>query len=158
MDGVLADLKSAIAEYNMVSMDEIEKYYWGGPYWNNMMMNANMRDIFANLNWMPQAKELLSFFNDREIPYTFLSRPADEPKTFDCISGKMAWLHSHKLDDHPVIFEFDKEKYSGLDHVLIDDDPYNISKWNDAGGIGMLYSVNRYDEILDEVEHILNED
>jgi 5'(3')-deoxyribonucleotidase len=78
---------------------------------------------------------------------------------------KRKWLEKHyfmpTIDQ--LIFTSNKHKYawSPVDsrpNILIDDRPANIKRWQDAGGIGILYQANENDfdeELIPELEQAL---
>ena len=63
---------------------------------------------------------------------------------------KRVWLERHgfMFDVENCIFTGNKHKYAfinrldGKPNILVDDKPDNIKRWNDAGGIGILYQAN----------------
>tara|TARA_Y200000002_G_C22660831_1_gene655650 strand:- start:658 stop:1194 length:537 start_codon:yes stop_codon:yes gene_type:complete len=78
---------------------------------------------------------------------------------------KRRWLEDKNFmpDVEKCIFTSNKHKYawSILDHrpnILIDDRPQNIIKWQNAGGIGILFQTDENDieeELLPELEQAI---
>ncbi len=63
---------------------------------------------------------------------------------------KRRWLekHGYMPNISNLIFTGQKENYAtnsidGSSNILVDDKPTNIMKWNDKGGIGILYQANK---------------
>jgi hypothetical protein len=156
MDGVVADCEVGTILFNHAPLSEVNRKSWNNVYWQNVLQNADIEKFFENLPWMENGQALLHFFDVHDIPYTFLTRPTRGETTEACIAGKNKWLHEYGLDSHPVIFEFDKEKYAGNGNILIDDHSGNIAKWKAAGGIGFVYSSDNMKEIIKEVMQILH--
>jgi hypothetical protein len=139
LDGCLADCAKGAADFNHLTLEEFESYGWNNKYWSNVINNGDIKKFFANLEWMPNGKKLLAWFDNRKIPYIFLSRPVGPPNTEECIAGKKLWLKKNGLGGIPAIFAFNKDEYVGNSNILIDDLDDNIKSWNVAGGIGILY-------------------
>lgn len=155
LDGCLVDCIKAAATFNHMSSKEFLSYGYRNKYWDNFVEKSDLSQEFANMSWESNGKKLLNWFNSRNIPYTFLTRPIKEPYTKECIKGKLSWLMRNGLDEMPVIFERHKEKYAGNGNILIDDDSRNIDDWNDSGGIGILYRNKEYESIIKKLEKLL---
>lgn len=154
MDGVIAAAGHGAAHYNNIPLQTFLDAGYPNKYWNKILINGDIKQLFIDLPWESNGKRLLSWFTTRNIPFTFLTKPSDHPYTTDCIEGKKIWLHSHGLNNIPVIFSFNKEKYAGVNNILIDDLESNIKKWNTAGGIGLLYNNSAYDNTLTQLEKL----
>jgi 5'(3')-deoxyribonucleotidase len=157
MDGVIVDCTKATALYNKISISQLNSVGWDSGYWKNILQNGNMEEFFTNMDWESNGQRLLKWFNDRNLSYTFLSRPTSPPTTQACIRGKKAWLKSHGLDDVPVIFAFDKSLYAEPGDILIDDLVANIEGWNGADGLGLLYDNDKISRTLHHLEKIFPE-
>lgn len=155
MDGVLVFCTKSAASFNNLTVKEFLSYGYGNKYWDNFVAKADLYQEFANMGWESNGKRLLNFFNQRNIPYTFLTRPIKEPHTKECIKGKLSWLMKNSLDEIPVLFERHKEKYVGNGNILIDDDSRNIDAWNESGGIGILYRNEEYELTIKKLEKLL---
>jgi len=157
MDGVIANCELGICDEIGITLDTFTRSSneQKEAYWSEAKKNADIESFFANLHWLPKGKNLLKFLDDRNINYTFLTRPSGGSTTAACIRGKRQWLKKHGLDNHEVIFAFAKEKHAHKGDVLIDDLPANISDWNSVGGIGLLYSEERQARIFELIEELL---
>jgi hypothetical protein len=154
LDGVIVACTKSAADFNNISKEKFIDSGYDNKYWKNFIKNSDMYQEFANMGWESNGKKLLKFFNDRNLSYTFLTRPIKEPYTKHCINGKLSWLMRAGLDEVSVIFERHKEKYAGNGNILIDDDSRNIDEWNAAGGVGILYHNDKYHSIIKKLEHI----
>lgn len=99
-------------------------------------------NFFANLPVLPNFSTIVGYLKKNKIPYTILSAPLSGNHEAS-IAGKKHWLDKH----HPgtsqtAIFTGMKEKYATTDghpNVLVDDHKKYITRWEENGGIGVLY-------------------
>ena len=115
-------------------------------------------EFWANLDWMPNGKELWDSISDSNSKPYILTTPM---KKIGCMAGKFEWVKKNiGLDNvQGVIFSKNKYKYAeGEDpnkvHVLIDDFIQNVQPWVEHGGIGLKYSFQEIDEILDKLDQL----
>jgi len=158
LDGVLVGCLQGVADYYSVPLKTIELAGHDCQYWLDLKKTSNIKDFFANLPWEPNGEKLLQWFDTRNIPYEFLTKPTGKTKD-ECISGKKIWLKNHGLGHIPVIFSYAKQKYSkdaeGNPNILIDDMPDNIKWFNGRGGIGLLYNSYDIESTLRRLEELL---
>lgn len=160
MDGVQCDFFSAWAALHKkkhykeigdktqreLSMADINRR---GPEW--------VEKFFASLPPIPQGLELMKWLKYRKIPYTILSSPLRFNKEAS-IAGKRAWLAKHTpwaLDS--AIFLSEKANlatHNGIANILVDDYKQNINSWNAAGGVAMLFRVERIETIKNSLDEI----
>jgi len=156
---VIANCDQGIVDYNHITMEQHKAAGWDNEYWHNVLDNADIKEFYINLEFEPNGQALLNWFISHHIPFTFLTRPCKEPNTQACIEGKKIWLKRNGLGDIPVLFERDKEKYAvssnGLPNILIDDHSGNISKWNKAGGVEILYKWELFPDVIKKLEKLL---
>jgi hypothetical protein len=160
MDGVVAWLDKGVAEYNNISLETQDAAGWDNEYWHNVLNTSDIEKFFSNLEWMPNGKKLIDWFEQRNLPISFLTRPIKPPQDQECIRGKNEWLQRQGIDYIPVIFERDKEMYAtsnGKVNILIDDHSGNIQKWNDAGGIGIHYRDFWFPQVKTKLEKLYEE-
>ena len=151
MDGVLVNCEKGIADYNNVSVQDVISAGWSNEYWFNVIENSDIEKFFANLEWMPKGKDIVRTLSMHKIPFTLLTRPSHENNSmFACITGKKEWLQKNGIKNN-VIFSMNKYEHCIPGDILIDDDKRNIDPWNKVDGIGLLYSENKFDEIMKEV-------
>lgn len=161
MDGVLCWLDKFVIEFNDLSLPFETNLYDDGyseKYWKETLKNADVYKLFANLEWQPNGKNLISWFQQRKYPIKFLTRPTAPPTTEDCIAGKKEWLKRQGLSNIPVIFERNKERYAtnpdGTVNILIDDHSGNVQKFIDAGGLSIHYRDFWFPEVKIKLERI----
>ena len=80
-----------------------------------------------------------------------LSTPVSGGKN-SSYEGKEFWIKQN-LGNIPFILSDNKEKYATKNSILIDDMERNISRWNAAGGIGILHksateTINKLKKII----------
>ena len=98
-----------------------------------------VKDFWANLDWMPGAKRLYDFIfrYDAYILSAYTSRDSNS------IPGKMKWLKKNtkfKRSKINLVVRSQKQAYAlsnGKPNVLIDDYVKNINEWEAKGGIGI---------------------
>lgn len=142
MDGVLADFNGSTNKIlkEMGCQDdwkvEVEKPYWG-------MIGLSIKDIYARLEVLPDAMELVEFClsqtDDVEI-LTAIPRRAHFP---DAVDHKREWINKNfPMIKHVNYGPYAKDKQYHCrrnSDILIDDSEINIEQWNAKGGIGILH-------------------
>jgi hypothetical protein len=144
MDGVLCDLYNVVASELNIPLEELTPGDYAG-FFKSHADDAD--DVFANLPKYESADFLIKIVNDLAGEYRICSAQLKNHDSTKVISGKNQWLDNN-LEDQPVERIFTREKYKhattdGKPNILIDDWKENINDWNDAGGIGILYSAER---------------
>lgn len=91
-------------------------------------------DFWASMGWEPDGRQLWDAVKGRNP--TILSAPTRDPSSK---VGKKRWVADNLGSDVPVILDKHKEKYAKPGDILIDDRQKNISKWEKAGGVGILH-------------------
>jgi hypothetical protein len=113
--------------------------------------------FFATLPELPNFTVLLKWIKTNNIPFTILSAPLRDNHAAS-IAGKRTWLDKHNPGTSgSAIFTGTKEKYAqkgGRPNVLVDDHKKYISRWQDAGGIGILYRDNNPQAAISALEQI----
>jgi len=134
MDGVIVAFNKGYEELSGYTLEYAEKVYKTDPqiFWKPI--NDAGYEWWANLEWMPDGKELWNYI----LPHnpTILTAPS---KGEDCPKGKRIWTKRELGDEIPVIIERDKYKYAESNHILIDDTKEKVEDWVNAGGIGILH-------------------
>lgn len=157
MDGVIAWLDKGIGEYNNVSTQTVVDSGWDNEYWQNVLDTAPIKEFFSELDVEPHGRDLIDWFESRNLPISILSRPVRRPNDLVCIEGKKIWLQRQGFGHLPAIFERQKEKYAisnGKVNILIDDHSGNIDLWNKAGGIGIHYRDNWFPKVIKRLEEL----
>lgn len=156
LDGVLVDLVKGVREHFQMGPDwtpdkfrfEYERefhmteaeFWWqlDFEFWENLGFTDDALNILEALqpgNLMPRttiSPEVRDFF--RPIILTSPTR--------DNAGAKQAWIKKNMPDyfaDGRYVITSSKSYLAGPNRILIDDYEQNIEKWEDAGGIGILY-------------------
>ena len=99
---------------------------------------SNNRQFWMNLKWMPKGKELWNYIEKYDP--IILSKPTD----LQSVIGKKKWVKDNiGLPKERVQIRYDKTPYAqhnGKIGILIDDFESNTTKFNDAGGLTILYT------------------
>ena len=110
--------------------------------WNTITSMG--KKFWENLEWMPGSKQMYSFISKYD-PYV-LSAYSDKDAT-GSKTGKMNWLKKNtkfKRSKINLVLRDQKKKFAkdndGKANILIDDYEKNIKEWEQAGGIGVLYT------------------
>jgi 5'(3')-deoxyribonucleotidase len=114
-------------------------------------------NFFGNLPLLPNFHKLINFLKTNKINYTILSAPLRGNHEAS-ILGKKHWLDKHHPNtSQSAIFTGMKEKYAttnGQPNVLVDDHKKYISRWEEKGGIGVLYRDDNIDLALNRLKEI----
>lgn len=155
MDGVIADFFGGLAKYAEVdhwkSIQDKEKTISG----------LRGTDFFYTLDMFPTSERLIDFVKEvSDLDWGICSSPLRGDRD-NSAYWKRVWLQEMGFmpSIDRLIFTGTKEKYAwsmldGRPNILIDDKPENIKRWNDTGGIGILYQANENDleeELFPEV-------
>ncbi len=149
MDGVLADYYGGICRAFRAPMDPPAwpyrcrlgdwDFFVGHPlHLNNEQVAPVMnRDFYANLDLLPDARELMKCCEERfGSEVFFLSSPWDTP---GCDQGKREWVKKHFPDySKKTLIGSCKEACAHPKAVLFDDSPKNCESFIRAGGQAIL--------------------
>lgn len=141
MDGVLADLRKAVCSY--LNKDEVENEDYDKYFSDHA---DNIQDLFKNLPKFESADFLIKLVTDAAGSYKICSAPLRTDRKGSAL-GKSIWLDANlAIRPEEKIFTGRKESYAttkGKPNILIDDKEKNIKRWEEAGGIGILYSAEK---------------
>lgn len=147
MDGVLCNWDKGCHLLHGLKHDQNNWPYKFGPegwhFYKEIPMTVPQlfkgqdREFWANLEWMPDGKEILrsceSKFGDNVC---LLTSPYDNTGAVD---GRKDWIKKHMPKYvHKHLIGDPKEFCAHDEAILVDDCEDNIKKWRDAGGIGVL--------------------
>jgi hypothetical protein len=138
MDGVIADFSKRYKEKFRVTPEETRSNKQFGGLFKKFIDDGE----FSTLDLMPDAKELLQFLHELDVPKEILSSTA-RPENHGMIAPqKQMWLHKHNIQYKAnfVPGKSLKYKYATPDSIIIDDTKSVIDDWNKAGGIGILHT------------------
>jgi len=135
MDGVLSDFLSAFKKIDGRTTTEVEKE-GDEAFWEHVKKGG--LEFWSNMPWMQGSKKMWSYIKDKDV--AILSSPArrlpNSPK------GKAIWVKRELGSNTKLILKRskDKKEYANKNSILIDDLQKNITAWNAAGGIGILFN------------------
>lgn len=147
MDGVLADFNKAYyADYPL------------GGSWNKVRFRTMVREhkIFEGLEMLPNAQAFLdsveSLRQNHKVSVKILSSKGtyDVDQGAETVRQKKQWLEKHGIM-YPANFvrsQNEKAKFATPISILIDDSVGCINPFIEAGGIGILYTDEYYQETL----------
>ena len=114
---------------------------------------------WATIPWMPDGRKLWVYLTKNFENISILSAPSQDPEE-KSKKGKMIWLEREGIIDQVGIkninITVEKHKYvqpEGIS-ILIDDTEKKITKWNEAGGYGILHTDA--ESTIQELEQFLN--
>ena len=142
MDGVIADLYNYAAE-----IYDVDHYKSMTPeQWETFFKDSNAYELFRDISPFSSTNQLARLIKKVAGGFTILSSPLNFDKE-GSIKGKREWLKKHlNVSPDSEIFDHEKYKYAvqpdGTPNVLIDDYTPNITKWQEAGGIGIKYQAD----------------
>ncbi|MBE6455473.1 MAG: hypothetical protein IJO11_05640 [Alphaproteobacteria bacterium] len=131
LDGVLADFNGTFKRLTGCHPRELER----PQLWQIV---KGMPLYWGILDMMPDATDLISFLNTHS--YQILTGlPVDGYQKAE--KEKREWVEKYIHPDLPVICCLSKDKavYCNKGDILIDDYQPNITRWEKAGGIGILH-------------------
>lgn len=120
-----------------------------------------VQEFFARLPVLNGGIKMLKWLNDNGVPYTILSSPLRGNEEASIV-GKKIWLQQHNpASVNTAIFADNKERWArkgSQPNILIDDFKQNITKWNSAGGIGILFRDANYSTVVKQLAEIFGID
>ena len=172
LDGVVADFCKAVALLFGKDWDECVKNHLdnGGSNTSSEftaeVLNIKPSQMWAAINNSPNFWEEIPEYDNAKTLYEMIKKYGDvyictsPGQSLTAPSGKMRWLknNNYKVNKNFVITP---EKYllAGEKSVLIDDTEKQIDKFNEHGGIGILYPQvwNKSGFQENQVEYVENE-
>ncbi len=144
LDGVLVDFVSKAHEYHGISpnlyLDEANHGKWDFDVISGIPLDRFWSkfdyDFWANLDWMPDGKEILSLIEDRfgRDNITILTSPQKSNRG-ECITGKIDWVERHMPRyANNILLGRKKHMLAHADALLIDDADHNITDFQKHGG------------------------
>lgn len=149
LDGVLSDFEGQFEKYTGQTPDEYEERYGKAPLWK---LIASIGEVYwSKMPMMPQGALLWDYIKKYEP--TILSSPSREQNSK---TGKAIWVHTNINPVPKLIFARAEQKhqYSGENKILIDDRPDTISRWNQAGGIGILCKAGNSQDVINKLSKL----
>jgi 5'(3')-deoxyribonucleotidase len=163
MDGVLADFDKQVEalgfSYPNKSSSELTKEEKAIKNQMYKYLSNNGNTFWKNLPIMPRGKEIFDFVS-HNFEFFILTAYTTSGKK-ECIHGKKEWLKNNFnfiADDANFVCcrSADKGEYTSFKgskpHILIDDRIKNIQNFRDNDGIGILYSTDVHDEVINKLK------
>ncbi len=147
LDGVLVDFDKKFEQELGDKPEVLFKKYGDDFVWDIL---DKIDNFWFDMDPKLDAEELWNFV----LPYnpSILTKPAKS--VYSCKKDKRKWVDKYLGEDIKVLFEQDKSKYATPNSILIDDQEKNISKWETAGGIGILHKNSQ--DTIKQLKEILN--
>ena len=152
LDGVLVAFEERFEHYTGLKPDEWKKRAnkeFGekiatNKFWDIIDNQVGMR-FWAGASFYPQGKELWDYV--KQYNPIILTAPSLHDSS---VEGKTMWVKEN-LGDYEIIFRQakDKSEFAGPNKILIDDSVDNISDWKRKNGIGLLYTGDTKQTILE---------
>jgi hypothetical protein len=141
LDGVLCDfIKQA---------NKIHKY-WMDVYRKNkqlawqMLVEFGANKFWSTMDWESDGKELWNYI--KKYNPIILSAIPQIGKN-EAMDGKREWIAKNLgweyVSSSIITFRSQKQKYSGVGKILIDDRDKSIKEWEYVGGIGILHKTTK---------------
>lgn len=136
MDGVIADFHGQFLKRYGVTSKQFKTNNSPERYWEKIYEDPN---FFLGIPAFPWINHLVCDIRNYLGPVTILSSPSRTNQAL-CVTQKRYWVDAHLGDEFPAIFETKKHMYAEPDTLLIDDTPYKIDKFKEAGGNTHLFT------------------
>ena len=138
LDGVLCDYNKKYKELFDVYPKKAEK----DKNFDKFFTEFIDKESFAKLDLMPDAIKLMDYLRKTGIDVEILSSTASERRHDKIRPQKIKWLKKHQIEFPAILVPgaYLKKEFALPTAILIDDTPKNITQWQEAGGIGILYT------------------
>ena len=138
LDGVLCDFNKKYKELFDVYPKKAEK----DKNFDKFFTEFIDKESFAKLDLMPDAIKLMDYLRKTGIDVEILSSTASERRHDKIRPQKIKWLKKHQIEFPAILVPgaYLKKEFALPTAILIDDTPKNITQWQEAGGIGILYT------------------
>jgi hypothetical protein len=138
MDGVIANFEKRYKELYHMEPRQAEKKKEFNKFFDDFINTKQ----FATLEMMPEARQLISFLENIDIPTKILSSTASQER-YDAIAPqKLLWLETHDIKFEPIFVPGKrfKYKYADSESLIIDDTVSVIDDWRRAGGYAIWHN------------------
>ena len=164
MDGVIADFKTRFKNISGRDKDEYIEKEGRDAFWNFINTGKNKIRFWVGIPPMEGAKKLVDYVS--KYDYEILTSPSRESKDSfkfnkNAMIGKSGWVKKYIGDIFPskpkINFRFSSNKHTiktplTKKDILIDDTPFIINNWNNAGGTGILYKSS--DQVISDLKKL----
>lgn len=140
LDGVLVDFNKGIRQLTGgINFEDYIKNKGYDELWK--IVNNNGAIWWETLPWTQDGHYLWNYI---KVKNPKILTAGSTKNTGDlAVKGKKMWVFRNLGSDVKTIVtdrSRDKQNYSGINKILIDDLPTNISEWESKGGIGILHT------------------
>lgn len=151
MDGVICNFDKFWEDKYGVSPKKDRN---GSDHWLEMVREHR---AFANLEFMPDAAELLAWVKGLGCHVEILTSASKAPTHFEVRAQKIEWLKKHNITYKPnfVWRPLEKSEYAGPKRILIDDTPACVEPFTRAGGVGILHKSGELQSTIDRVNNAI---
>lgn len=160
MDGVLVDFVTGYEKFmgkptgQIYKTPEERKQFWDD--FNNTVEQRGMKEHQYWAGLPPLKNGLLLWKKIKKFDPIILSAPSYN--VAESKKGKLIWVKKY-LGNPPTIINYQKQKWATPTSILIDDRKDFITKWEAAGGIGILHKDNNIGNTLKKLnQYILSEE
>jgi hypothetical protein len=150
MDGVVANFDKRFREMFGCSIEDMTDKPVFADFWARRCAN----EFFTHLDAIPEGIEMVDEIYSLGLPCAFLTSTGGGFHHYGIARQKSTWLARHFSNAIPVIFctgTASKAAFAGLRSLLIDDREKVLTAFIGAGGSGVLFTPDRYSEIVQEV-------
>jgi len=158
---IFLDLDGVMADFDGYFRQLYGKYPWDyedGDAFDVIISNTDQgKGYFRSLPLMPRAMDLWNEIKK----YNPIILTATGHMIPSAAEEKIEWVRKHISETAEIIIETKgRDKYKHIRNptdLLIDDRSKAIDPWVKSGAVGILYSEDRFDEIIDRIHlHMLS--
>lgn len=133
MDGVITNFDKRFEQYTGMTPSNYKIKYGKHSFYN--FINNKGVEFWVTIPWMPDGKKLWEYI--KKYKPILISVPTHDYSSF---LGKKLWIENN-IPNIPLILvsRQNKQDYSNLNTILIDDRSDTINEWNEKGGKGILF-------------------
>lgn len=164
MDGVIADLDTGINKYikRKYNIDLLPEYHHDKRFYGYLKEFCDdIEEGFKNLPFLQNADKLLDFISKLECNKLILTSCGSFHPNRPLISNqKLSWFVKvfSKLKGIPFTTTtsgIDKSILAHPNIMLIDDLDRNVNAFIAQGGKGFIYSIDKYEECIEEIKKFI---
>lgn len=136
LDGCLGNFDNQFQKYsNGISCNDYVDQFGRNEFWE--VINKAGYKFWSEIKWLSDGKQLWNYIS-KYNPIILTAPSYDKSSEI----GKKEWMEKHLPGVEMILcYAKDKKQYASPTSILIDDSESNINEWNNAGGIGILYTT-----------------
>lgn len=133
MDGVITNFDKRFEQYTGMTPSNYKTKYGKHSFYN--FINNKGVEFWITIPWMPDGKKLWEYI--KKYKPILISVPTYDNSSF---LGKKMWVENNIPNTSLILVSRqNKQDYSNLNAILIDDRSDTINEWNEKGGKGILF-------------------